>query len=249
MPVHDWTRIDPNLYHDFHGSWYVAIRNTLNGGLLPAGYYALSEQTTPPVIPDVLTLQAPGSDEKPSTTPGGGVATLPRATIALSGVNLKPPKRSRRWLAIRHSTDHKLVAVIEVVSPSNKAKLRSYDQFINKSVALLHAGVHLAVLDLFPPNSRGGRRIHPSIWRRLVREKSTRGSDRPLVMASYCAEGNGAFRAFVEPVAVGDKLPNLPLFLTPRKHVSLPLEQTYRAAWAGFPEFWKKVLEAKPTKK
>jgi Protein of unknown function (DUF4058) len=44
MPIHDWTRVDANLFHDFHQTWTIAIRNSLNGGLLPKGYSALVEQ-------------------------------------------------------------------------------------------------------------------------------------------------------------------------------------------------------------
>jgi hypothetical protein len=38
MPIHDWSRVDPNLFHDFHQTWTIAIRNSLNSGLLPKGY-------------------------------------------------------------------------------------------------------------------------------------------------------------------------------------------------------------------
>ena len=37
MPIHDWTRVRSNQFHDFHQSWTIAIRNALNAGLLPAG--------------------------------------------------------------------------------------------------------------------------------------------------------------------------------------------------------------------
>src|SRR5262249_53921156 len=35
--MHDWTKIDPNDYHHFHGRWIFAITDALNGGLLPNG--------------------------------------------------------------------------------------------------------------------------------------------------------------------------------------------------------------------
>lgn len=41
MPVHDWTRVEAGIFHDFHTVWIGQIRNALNEGLLPAGYYAL----------------------------------------------------------------------------------------------------------------------------------------------------------------------------------------------------------------
>src|SRR5690349_9435092 len=43
MPSHDWTRVDANLFHDFHQAWTVNIANVLNGGRLPKGFSALVE--------------------------------------------------------------------------------------------------------------------------------------------------------------------------------------------------------------
>src|SRR5438067_2048594 len=43
--IHDWSRVDVNLYHDFHQSWTVAIASILNGGLLRTGYSALIERS------------------------------------------------------------------------------------------------------------------------------------------------------------------------------------------------------------
>ena len=75
MPIHDWTRVEPGDFHDFHQCWVVAIRNALNTGLLPPGYMAMAEQVTGRPIPDVVTLQA----YEPKEGPEGGivVATAP----------------------------------------------------------------------------------------------------------------------------------------------------------------------------
>lgn len=43
MPIHDWTRVDAGLFHDFHQDWTIEIRRMLNGGILPKGYVALVE--------------------------------------------------------------------------------------------------------------------------------------------------------------------------------------------------------------
>ena len=60
MPIHDWSRVDANLFHDFHQTWTIGIRNVLNGGLLPEGYSALVEQHAAGVVPDVIALQRKG---------------------------------------------------------------------------------------------------------------------------------------------------------------------------------------------
>src|SRR5438045_3083457 len=57
MPIHDWSRVFDGAFHDFHLAWIVALRNTLNSGLLPPDYYAMVEQVARPTVPDVLTLK------------------------------------------------------------------------------------------------------------------------------------------------------------------------------------------------
>ena len=53
--------------------------------------------------------------------------------------------------------------------------------------------------------------------------------------------------AYVEPVAVGDVLPDMPVFLTPDHYVPCPLEATYQTAWEQFPTPLKGPLESPPT--
>src|SRR5437764_238087 len=66
MPIHDWTRVTAGTWHAFHLSWISEIQLVLNGGILPADYYALAEQIAGPLGPDVLTLQE--TDPSPNGT-------------------------------------------------------------------------------------------------------------------------------------------------------------------------------------
>jgi hypothetical protein len=77
MPIHDWTRVRANRFHDFHQSWVVAIKCALNAGLLPPGYFAMVEQKTGGPEPDVVTLDL----TPPASAASGGLA-----------VDLHPPK-------------------------------------------------------------------------------------------------------------------------------------------------------------
>lgn len=61
MAIHDWTRVDAGTFRTFHTSWITHLMEALNGGLLPAGYYALSEHVATRMQTDVLTLRAPCS--------------------------------------------------------------------------------------------------------------------------------------------------------------------------------------------
>ena len=49
------------------------------------------------------------------------------------------------------------------------------------------------------------------------------------------ADANAETVAYVEPVAVGDLLPDMPVFLTPDRYVPCPLDATYQTAWDQFP--------------
>ena len=65
--------------------------------------------------------------------------------------------------------------------------------------------------------------------------------DKPLTLAAYSA---GLVKtAYVEPLAVGDELSSMPLFLSASAYVSVPLEETYLAAYGGVPHRWRRVLE------
>ena len=49
--------------------------------------------------------------------------------------------------------------------------------------------------------------------------------------------------AYLVPFAVGETMTDMPLFLTHRGHVEVPLEATYQAAFQSVPAVWRKVLE------
>ena len=51
-------------------------------------------------------------------------------------------------------------------------------------------------------------------------------------------------RAYIEPVAVGDRLPDMALFLEPNGCVMVPLDRTYQTAFAVMPRRWREVLQA-----
>src|SRR5688500_162326 len=104
MPVHDWYRVDANLFHDFHQTWTINIRNALNGGLLPPGYSALVEQHAGGVAPDVLTLERRNRPNAPSGRTGGAVLEAPPPAdwqVIHSAAELSAVRANR--ITIRHS--------------------------------------------------------------------------------------------------------------------------------------------------
>ena len=113
-----------------------------------------------------------------------------------------------------------------------------------KTADLIQQGVHVLVIDLFPPGRRDPQGLHKAIWDEFQEEEFEMPTGRPLTLASYSA---GAVKtAYVESVGVGDELPAMPLFLEPEVYVAVPQEGTYRASWDVFPGALKGLLEAPP---
>lgn len=253
MPVHDWTRVTAGTFHAFHNAWITHLQEALNGGVLPNGYYALGEQRSGDIGPDVLTLHAhtdrnnvPGSTS-PFEPDGKGMIAVaehpPQVSLTLEA------KRDaafylakRRTLVIYHASGDRIIALIEIVSPGNKHSPHTVETFLDKLVAALNAGYHVLVIDLFPPARHDPNGINGLIWEYLNAEVWQAPDGCPLSFASYCAKSPIA--AYVEPIAVGMRLTDMPLFLTTQHYVNIPLEDTYMAAWRGVPERWRQVIDA-----
>lgn len=241
MPIHDWTRVRSNRFHDFHQSWTIAIRNALNAGRLPPGYFAMVEQKAGGPEPDVITLDLNSSSATPPS--GLAVAEVPPKARFVKRTDAQRYARRANRVTVRHP-DGDVVAVIEIVSPGNKDSRHAINAFVRKAVAFLHAGIHLLIVDLFPPGRRDPQGIHKVIWDRLHEEPFELPPDKPLTLASY-AVGTETV-AYIEVVAVGDPLPEMPIFLTGDRYVPCPLESTYQTAWEQFPTPLKRPLESQP---
>src|SRR3954470_200188 len=164
VPIHDWTRVRPNRFHDFHQSWTIAIRNALNAGRLPPGYFAMVEQKTGGPEPDVITLEL---NPPAGQAPGGMAVDLhpPKARFVTRSEAAGYARKANR-LTVRHP-DGDVVAVVEVVSPGNKDSRHAIRAFARKAVEFLQAGVHLLIVDLFPPGPRDPQGMHKLIWDRV----------------------------------------------------------------------------------
>jgi Protein of unknown function (DUF4058) len=249
MPIHDWTRVESGVFHAFHHSWIEEISRTLNRGLLPKGYYALPEQIAGGSIPDVLTLQATtnGHPNLQGTGLGGIATAVSQPKVAYHTQTDEDQYATKaKGIAVRHVSNHEIVAMIEIVSPGNKSSKNALRMFVEKAAEMLRAGVHLLVIDLFPPTSRDPNGIHKAIWDEFVEKDYDPPADKPLTIAAYI--GGLTKEALVEPVALGTSLPDMPLFLTVKFHVMVPLEKTYQSAWEALPEYWRDVLSAMTAK-
>jgi Protein of unknown function (DUF4058) len=247
MPIHDWTRVEAGIFHAFHYNWIYGISRALNRGILPSDYYALPEQLAGGLGPDILTLRRPGNNGTgPGQASSGGVAVAivpPRVRIRMRADANRYAAKAKT-VTIRHVSHHQVVALVEILSPGNKNNQNGLDAFVRKAREALAAGVHLLLVDLFPPSSRDPQGIHGAVWGEDCGPDYALPEDKPLTCVAYV--GGAGAEAYIEPVAVGDALPEMPLFLTPESYVPVPLEATYQTAWEDMPAFWRDVLTTPP---
>lgn len=242
MPIHNWTRGHDCLFHDFHLGWIAELCSRLNHGILPTSHFAMSEtiELRPPVGFHVL----PEPD---------GPLVGSEGCAGLLDAAVSPPhtrvtvKRDRieyasRIVTIRDTDTHAVVAAIMLLSQQDKQIDYRWDSYVRHAVAALTHGIHLLIIDLFSPNRRNPQGIHQAIWDRIHDVPFELPPDKPLTLAAY--DAGPPLVAYVEPVAVGDALTDMPLFLKPEYYVLAPLEATYQTTWNVFPAPLKKLLEA-----
>ena len=235
MPIHDWSRKPAGLFHHFHQRWAVSICDALNAGSLPQGFYALLEQNAAGVEPDILTLEREPRVGK-THEPRGGIAVAdapPRTRFVTQASEEESYAAKADRIAIYHPLGD-VVAIIELVSPGNKNARHAIRSFVEKTLDFLRQGVNVLIVDLFPPSKRDPQGIHKVIWDEIREEPFELPADKQLTLVAYSA--GVPKKAYVEPVAVGDPLPEMPVFLDSGTYILAPLEPTYLATWTTCPE-------------
>ncbi len=243
MPMHDWTKVEAGIFHAFHHEWISEISRALNRNL-PADYYALPEQVAAGFGPDVLTLQGDSEDEPDGSreSSDGGTATALRIRPQMRfTAEAEFYRRKKSAVVVRHVSGDRIVAMLEIVSPGNKSHRQAFRAFVEKACELLEHRIHLLIVDPFPPGARDPQGIHAAIWEEVQDASFQLPADQPLTLVAYECD-DITTRAHIEPFAVGQALPDMPLFLEPNGCVMVPLEATYSTAFAVLPRRWQSVL-------
>lgn len=148
---------------------------------MPPGYYAQVEQVAGELTTDVLTLQTDQGESPGEKEPDGGIAVTvapPQVEITASLEAVHYASKAKR-LIVRHSSDDRVVAVIEVVSPGNKAGRREWQKFVDKAAGVILDGRHLLIIDLLPPGRRDPQGVHGAIWAELGDDSYTIPQGKP----------------------------------------------------------------------
>ncbi|MBI3467898.1 MAG: DUF4058 domain-containing protein, partial [Planctomycetes bacterium] len=106
---------------------------------------------------------------------------------------------------------------------------------------LIQQQVNLLIIDPFPPGPHDPQGVHKAIGDEFSDEPFELPPDKPLTLAAYQVEPIKT--SYVEPIAVGDRLPDMPLFLYDEHYINVPLEETYQATRNVLPAELRQLLE------
>lgn len=236
MPMHDWTRVDAGIYHAFHSVWITEIHRAVMN-ILPEGYYSLPEQQAAGFGPDILTIKS----EDDEVSEGGVLVTQAKPISKLYQETVTEfYLRKKKSVVIHHVSGDRVVAMIEIVSPGNKNSSHGLHSFVAKARELLQQKVHLLIVDPFPISSRDPHGLHAAIFEEIQDDPLELPPQSPLSVFAY--ECDDRVRTYLETLAVGQSIPDMPVFLYPGRYIDVPLEATYMTAWEAVPKRWQKVI-------
>jgi hypothetical protein len=234
MPLRDHFHppvTDRHTWDSLHAMWpAMIVRQLFN--ILPAGYVS---------APGVhfgkdfeIDVSAFEVDEQPDnglrTDAGnGGIATAapPEPTLTLEADLSDQDEFAVRIYDME--AGRRLVAAIEIVSPSNKDRSQNRRAFAGKVAALLQKEVCVSIVDLVTVRQFN---LYADLLESVGGTDPQLGASPPhLYAATIRARKRPERRALLDvwnyPMSVGQALPTLPIWLSPDRRVLLPLEAGY----------------------
>jgi hypothetical protein len=214
---------DPAIWPDFHATFINYWRESI-ADRLPSNYDArIGERVTliesfempaKSIIPDVAVVRHEGASREAPRTDSGATATA----LTLEPVTLPlafPAEAAEPYIEIRLAPDRSLVAVLELLSPTNKSG-DGRNTYLLKRNAILTQDVHLIELDLL----LGGRRM--PLGKRLP----------PGDYFAFVAHSQRRFNCDVYAWTVRQPLPTLPIPLkAPDPDLPINLAEVFSKAY------------------
>jgi len=231
MPLRDHFRPpldDVHSWDELHGGWPMMIVRQL-AAILPEPYFA-----APGVHLGSLFEIDVGTYEE-SESNGGIVGTGGTATATYAPpqptLTLEPhlPNQDEYEVRIYDSRRHRrLVAAIELVSPSNKDRAESRSAFVAKVAALVKNGICTSIVDVV---STSESNLYADLLNFVHGVDPMLGDvPPPMYAATIRTRYEGRRRlmdSWYHPLAVGQPLPTLPVWLKEQWAISLDLEASY----------------------
>jgi Protein of unknown function (DUF4058) len=232
----------PDIWPDLHDALASGIRSELNQ-TLPAAYYARLEMRKElgiieepgerqRIIPDIAVVSRP--IPQPRTEVGGmAVATRSRRDVS------RPLRIKVLFEPIRHlfveirdpSRGHKLITLIEILSPSDKRPGSDREAYESKQREVLESDASLIELDLL----RGGKRILPDLGLK-VRIDQLEPSPLYVVLVNRAWRRDGGVDYDVYPIGLRDSLPCISVPLKEGEdEIALDLQDIFDRAYDSGP--------------
>ena len=216
-------------WDSFHGAWAEAMAINLNQSLLPESFVAeVRVKLGGQVEIDVGTFAESGTG--PKTDSGAVALWAPPKASATAPLDFRDPDVFEVQV-LSEEEGPRLVAAIELVSPSNKDRPSNRRMFAVKCASYLCSGVsviivdvvtecagnlHVELLDLLQATVAAPSQAAPDLYANAYRTVSTAPGLR--------------LETWEYPLTLGASLPTLPLWLASDLCLPLDLETTYHAA-------------------
>lgn len=214
---------DERDWHGFHHAWAVEIAADLNRSL-PERYFAEpSIQYNIEVDVGAMERYKSEGDDLVREAAAATVWSLPCPAQTLPVEILSDLVEV---LVYYDLGGRRLVAAVELVSPSNKDRPSSRSAFVSKCASLLQQGIGLLIIDVVTDRRAN---LHNALLARLAPPEWI-PMEAVLYAASYHVEERNStptLDTWEQPLTVGQELPKMPLFLRGGPHVELPLDETY----------------------
>lgn len=160
----------------------------------------------------------------------GGVTTVvwapPRPTLTL--VTDFPAKTAYEVRVFDLESGSRLVAAVEIVSPANKDRPEHRRAFVAKCAALLQEQVSVTIVDVVTTRHFN---LYGELLELIGQTDPPLTAEAPTVYAAACRgtkkDNTWLLETWTSPVAIGQPLPTLPLWLADNLAVPLELEASY----------------------
>jgi hypothetical protein len=231
-PSHKWSRMSETQFHlldhfhpplsvrrhwqAFHNAWATYLASDLNTRL-PEGFFA------EPNVQFGIEIDVAAFEEGGTIARVRGEAWAPPApmlTVPFTAVT------DRVEVLVYDSREGPTLAeAIELVSPANKDRPAHRDAFVSKCETYLQAGAGLVIVDVVTDRRAG---LHDDLLARV--SSPAKAAESSVYAAAYRPverEGQSNLDVWLEPLAVGQALPTMPLWLRGGVCVPVDLAGTY----------------------
>lgn len=233
MPLRDHFRPPLDNVHswdELHGGWPMMIVRELVE-VLPEPYFAAPAVHLGTLFEvDVGTHHERAQGSPRTDDASGGVIVAPYAP-PLPTLTLEPqlPDQDTYEVRIYDSRRNcRLVAAIEIVSPSNKDRSESRAAFVSKVAALLKNDICVSIIDVV---STSDFNLYADLMVLLQSIDPALGKNPPPMYAvtvrTRPEERRRMLDSWYHPFSIGEPLPTLPVWLRGNLAVSLNLEARY----------------------